>query len=81
MKNQILTLLLFSTLYLFSKDTSTDIGNILDKILLKKENNNVSFSISNTTNITVGDDATILIKKPDDVFYPYNDTQIQIAYH
>lgn len=81
MRNQILTLLLFSSLYLFSKDVSMDVDDILDKILLKKENNNVSFYISNTTNITVGDDATILIKKPDDVFYPYNDTQIQIAYH
>jgi len=81
LRNLILTLLLFSSLYIFSKDASTDANVMLDKILLKKENNNVSFSISNTTNITVGNNASILIKKPNDVFYPYNDTQIQVAYH
>jgi len=81
LKILIVIFILLSSLRLFSKDASTDANAILDKILLKKENNNVTFSISNTTNITVGDDATILIKKPDDVFYPYNDTQIQVAYH
>ncbi|MCG8572443.1 MAG: hypothetical protein MJB14_20110 [Spirochaetes bacterium] len=69
-------------IYSQNQDHTTDkeMNEIKEKLTLKKNQNNLFFSIINDTQLSVNDDGSLMYNKPEDKIYPVDYLTLQVFY-